>query len=152
MGYNLQMQMVFLYKYLELGGTLITLIIFLFCFVCSTYTWKPFVYGAFSSNDIHMLVLCMATNDVLSWLAILAKEFKRNKQEAGMFEEKEDNMFWSAKVGANKLSVAKWGKECMVRNLRFLKELLYIQKKKVFADRNTFLLFGYHFRYKALLL
>lgn len=33
MGYNLQMQMVFLYKYLELGGTLITLIIFLFCFV-----------------------------------------------------------------------------------------------------------------------
>lgn len=35
----------------------------------------------------------MATNDVLSWLAILAKEFKRNKQEVGMFEEKEDNMF-----------------------------------------------------------
>lgn len=25
-------------------------------------------------------------------------------------------------------------------------------KKKVFADRNTFLQFGYHFRYKALLL
>lgn len=111
----------------------------MFCFVCSTCTWKPFVYGAFSSNDIHILVLCMATNDVLSWLAILAKEFKRNKQEVGMFEEKEDNMFWTvwwllqtyqAKVGVNKLSVAKWGKECMVRNLRFLKELLYTQKRK----------------------
>lgn len=56
---------------------------------------KPFVYGAFSSNDIHILVYCLATNDVLSWLTVLVMDLKSNKQEVHMFEEKENISSWS---------------------------------------------------------